>query len=44
MAGFRNRLAHEYLDLDDEISVDTIKKIPEIFSKYLKGVFNYVDN
>jgi len=44
MAEFRNRLTQEYLDLDENITLNTIKKIPEIFSKYLKGVFNYVDN
>lgn len=44
MAGFRNRLAHEYLDLNDEISINTIKKIPEIFSEYLKKIFIYVEN
>jgi len=33
--GFRNRLAHDYINLDDEITVRSAKKILEIYPNYL---------
>jgi uncharacterized protein YutE (UPF0331/DUF86 family) len=43
MAGYRNRLAHDYMDLNFNISFNTMKKIPEMFKEYLTGVVEYLD-
>lgn len=42
-AGFRNRLAHEYMDLDEKITVDTIRKIVDLYPKYLLGMMKYLE-
>ncbi|MBD3203664.1 DUF86 domain-containing protein [Candidatus Woesearchaeota archaeon] len=42
-AGFRNRLAHEYMDLDEKITIKTIKKILKIYPKYLLRIIKYVN-
>ena len=34
-AGFRNRLAHEYMDLNEEITLNSIKNIPKLYKEYL---------
>jgi uncharacterized protein YutE (UPF0331/DUF86 family) len=41
MAGFRNRLSHEYLSLDVEVLVDVVNnRIPD-FTKFLVIIKNY---
>lgn len=42
--GFRNRLAHDYMDLDDEITVKTARNILKLYSDYLLKILDYVDN
>jgi len=37
-AGFRNRLAHEYLDVDPEIALKTMKQMLVIYPPYLQKV------
>lgn len=37
-AGFRNRLAHEYLDVDPEIALKTMKQMLVIYPQYLQKV------
>lgn len=34
-AGFINRLAHEYMELDKNIILNTIKNIIKYYSKYI---------
>lgn len=41
--GFRNRLAHEYQNLDDEITINSIKKLPELYKKYLQTILEYLN-
>ena len=41
MAGFRNRLAHEYLSLDTEILVDIVNNRLSDFSKFMLIIKNY---
>jgi len=41
MAGFRNRLAHEYLSLDTEILVDIVNNRLSDFSKFMLVIKNY---
>lgn len=36
--GFRNRLAHDYLELDKKITFESVKKIPLLYSKYVKEI------
>lgn len=36
--GFRNRLAHEYLNIDEEITIKSMKKILETYPGYIKKV------
>ncbi|MBU0758244.1 MAG: DUF86 domain-containing protein [Nanoarchaeota archaeon] len=42
-AGFRNRLAHEYMDLSEEVTVKTIRKILKLYPKYLLKIADYVN-
>lgn len=37
-AGFRNRLAHEYLEVNPEIAMRAMRRMLEIYPKYLQGV------
>ncbi len=37
-AGFRNRLAHEYLEVNPEIAMRAMQRMLEIYPKYLQGV------
>lgn len=39
--GFRNRLAHVYMDLDPKITIKSAKKIVELYPKYLIKVKQY---
>jgi len=34
-AGFRNRLAHEYMDLNEDITINSLKNIPKLYKEYL---------
>jgi uncharacterized protein YutE (UPF0331/DUF86 family) len=40
-AGFRNRLAHEYMDLNENLAIDAIKKILKNYPEYLEKLINY---
>lgn len=37
-AGFRNRLAHEYLTVDEAIAIKTMKNMLKIYPPYLKKI------
>ena len=37
-AGFRNRLAHEYLTVDETIAIKTMKNMLNIYPPYLKKI------
>lgn len=41
--GFRNRLAHEYLDIDEDITIKSMEKIIEIYPDYIKKINNLLD-
>lgn len=41
--GFRNRLAHEYVNLDTEVTVKSMEKILKIYPDYIKKVADYID-
>jgi len=43
-AGFRNRLAHDYINLDDKVTILSGKKILNLYPKYLLAVKNYLKN
>ena len=43
-AGLRNRLVHEYEEIDDKIVFKSIKKAIENYSKYIKIVEKYLKN
>lgn len=42
--GFRNRLAHEYMNLNDEITLNSAKVILNIYPKYLLKITEYISN
>jgi len=41
-AGFRNRLAHEYMSLNEEITINSIKNIPVLYKNYLIEINKFV--
>lgn len=41
--GFRNRLAHDYIDLNTEITIISAKNILKIYPKYLLKILEYVE-
>ncbi|MBU1680171.1 MAG: DUF86 domain-containing protein [Bacteroidetes bacterium] len=41
MAGFRNRLSHEYLSLDTNVLIDIMNNRLSDFSKFLLIIKNY---
>lgn len=43
-AGFRNRLAHEYLNLDPDVTLKSIENILKIYPDYLKSIKKYIRN
>ena len=43
-AGLRNRLVHEYEEIDDKIVFKSIKKAIENYSKYIKIIEEYLKN
>lgn len=42
-AGFRNRLAHDYLELHPEITLKSIENLLRIYPIYLKRIKKYLD-
>ena len=43
-AGLRNRLVHEYNDLDQKIVYHSVKQALEQYAKYCKYILNYVES
>lgn len=43
-AGLRNRLVHEYEEIDDKIVYKSIQKTIRMYKKYIKKIENYLDN
>ena len=43
-AGLRNRLVHEYEEIDDEIVFKSVKKAIDNYSKYIKEIDEYLEN
>lgn len=43
-AGLRNRLVHEYEEIDDQIVYKSIQKTIESYKKYIKKIENYLKN
>ena len=41
-AGLRNRLVHEYEEIDDEIVYKSVKRAIENYSKYIKEIDEYL--
>jgi len=42
-AGLRNRLVHEYEEIDDEIVFKSVKKAIDNYSKYIKEIEEYLE-
>lgn len=42
-AGLRNRLVHEYDDLDDSIIYDSVDHTISLYTEYVRVIKNYVD-
>ncbi|PIS32172.1 hypothetical protein COT40_01420 [Candidatus Peregrinibacteria bacterium CG08_land_8_20_14_0_20_41_10] len=42
-AGFRNRLAHDYLELDQKIMLKTLKSLLLLYPLYLKKISRFVE-
>lgn len=43
-AGYRNRLAHDYMNIDPEISINSAKNILRIYREYIKTIYSYLEN
>ena len=43
-AGLRNRLVHEYEEIDDQIVYQSIQKTLASYKKYIKIIENYLKN
>ena len=43
MAGFRNRLSHDYLSLDPDILIDILNKRLIDFKRFQKMIVKYCD-
>lgn len=43
-ASFRNRLAHDYINLDEKILLISLELIPKYYIKYLEEILKYIDN
>lgn len=41
-AGFRNRLAHDYLELDPKITLQSIERLLKIYPTYLKKIKKFL--
>ncbi|MFW6286218.1 MAG: type VII toxin-antitoxin system HepT family RNase toxin [Nanoarchaeota archaeon] len=41
--GFRNRLAHDYINLDDKITIASAKKILKLYPSYLLKIKDYLN-
>ena len=42
--GLRNRLVHEYEEIDDKIVYNSIDKTVSYYKKYIKEIYNYINN
>jgi uncharacterized protein YutE (UPF0331/DUF86 family) len=42
--GFRNRLAHDYMNLDNKITINSAKQIIKIYPKYLLRIIDFIEN
>lgn len=42
-AGLRNRLVHEYDDIDKEIVYKSIPQAIEVFKQYIKHILNFIE-
>ena len=40
--GFKNRLDYGFMDLDKDLTIKTIKKIPELYRKYLLTIVEFL--
>ncbi|MCA9496426.1 MAG: DUF86 domain-containing protein [Nanoarchaeota archaeon] len=43
-SGFRNRLAHDYMDLDEKITLESAKKICKIYPNYFLKIEDYLNS
>lgn len=43
-AGFRNRLAHDYMYLDTKITIESIRNILKLYTKYIIMVYDYIEH
>ncbi|MDH5596478.1 MAG: DUF86 domain-containing protein [Candidatus Peregrinibacteria bacterium] len=41
-AGFRNRLAHEYVELDPQITVKSMELLLKLYPPYIKAMMKYL--
>ena len=42
-AGYRNRLAHDYMNVDTEISITSAKNILDLYKIYIKKVYDFIE-
>ena len=42
--GFRNRLAHDYMDLDEDLTIRSAKGILNLYPKYLVRIVEYIES
>lgn len=41
-AGFRNRLVHDYIDIDERIVLNSIEGILKLYPKYIKKILEWL--
>lgn len=41
--GFRNRLAHEYMNLDDKVTFKSAEQLIKLYPKYLMNIVEYLE-
>lgn len=41
-AGFRNRLAHDYMNIDEEIMIGSVKMILKLYKEYIINIAKYL--
>lgn len=42
-AGFRNRLAHDYMNLDDEVVLISVELILKLYKEYVEKINEYIN-
>jgi uncharacterized protein YutE (UPF0331/DUF86 family) len=42
LAGLRNRIVHDYEELDHGVVYDAVKRVPTLITRYLSGVRNWM--